>query len=269
VSYFGYSQLALYKACPKRYWFERISQRPDSTFDCRNAFLGSLLGGLLARFYTERWWALGARAKPRMTVATHEISADLHTKIDYPWTRGEWQEHMATAQAAIPTILDVVVREQLIAPRMEIELPVEVVLDTGDILTGTPDLVLDKPGSLVLLDAKGGGRIGKYVAADQLRLYQLGLASHPRYQRLPDKVGFWWLRHGKIVWKRTPKTALPKWVEGVKRTITRLKDGDFAANPGPLCRYCAFRAECPEGMATLREVKTVLASDEATGIISL
>jgi hypothetical protein len=269
VSYWGYSQLALYTSCPKRYWYERIQKRPDATFDPRNAFIGTLLGQLVAQFYAERWWARGAEAKRLMVHGLHGISNDLQQVITYPWARGEWEDKMAVATAAIDPILAVVVRERLIASRVDIELPVEVPLGGGDILTGTPDLVLDTAGALILLDAKAGATVGRYVKSDQLRLYQLGVAAHPRYGRLPDKVGFWWLRHGRIVWKRTPKDALHRWLDGVRRTIARIRAADFVPTPSPLCRFCAFRSECPEGTASMRVVKVACASDEAVGITSL
>lgn len=270
MSYFGYSQLARYKDCPKRYWYERIANRPEASRDQRNAFIGQVLGGVVARFYTQRQWTLGPKAGKAMVYAVHELAEAAEAIGDYPWQRGERQERIDQALAAIPVILKTIVDEELVGPRIEIELPVEVPLDTGDILTGTPDLLIEQASKrLILLDAKAGANIGKFVSADQLRLYQLGVSIHPRYGRLPDRVGFWWLRHGRIVWKRTQKPDLAKWIEGVKETIGRLRDGHFDPKPSTLCRYCPFRAECPAGLRQLAEIDTDLASDDAVGTISL
>jgi len=268
VSYFGYSQLRLYQKCPRQYWFERVAKRQPPVSDQRNAFVGSLLGAVVAAFYTHRWWTAGGNARKLMAMEVYEASHRLHALQDYPWHRGELQEKLQTAQDTIPRILDVIVRERLIAARIDIELSVEVPLDTGDTLVGSPDLVLtDADGASTVIDVKAGATVGRYVSNDQLRLYKLGVGAATG--RLPARAGFWWLRHSRIAWKRIPDSTLPKWVDGVKATIARLRSGDYAPTPSGLCRYCAFRAECPEGMEDLQVRKTILASDDAVSVVRL
>jgi RecB family exonuclease len=270
VSYFSYSQLALYKRCPKQFWFERILKRPMD-LDNRRAFIGHVLGGVVARFYSDMIWKEGKWARPCMASLVNELSASLHLTQHYPWQPGEREDAERACHAALPLILQVVRDEKLVARRVDTEVEVKVPLDTGDVLVGSADLLLEAApgGHLTLLDAKAGGSLGKYVKADQLRLYQLGIGMHKDFRRLPDRVGFWWLRHGKIIWKRTPKTALKKWVDGVKATIAQLRRDDFGATPGDHCRWCPHRQDCPEGMEKLAVVKTLLASDDVTGVISL
>lgn len=272
MSYFSYSQLALYKRCPKQFWFERV-MKVKAPRDDRRSFIGHVLGGVAARFYTDKLWKEGRWARVRMAELVTEIDRKLHTASEqvYPWQPGEREEALKTCIEAIPPMLSVVKAHQLVARRVDTEVAIEVPLDTGDIIVGSADLVFeDAPGGrLTVLDGKGGGSLGKYVSADQLRLYQLGLGMHRDFRRLPDRVGFWWFRHGRIVWKRTNKTTLRKFVEGVKLTITRLRSDDFGAQPGTHCRWCPHRTVCEEGMESLKVVKTQLASDETVGWVSL
>lgn len=270
MSYFSYSQLALYKRCPKQFWFERI-MKVQTPRDDRKAFIGHVLGGVVAQFYSDKVWKEGKWARVRLAELVRARADALHAVQVYPWLPGEREDAEKACLDAILPILQTVRDERLVTRRVDTEVSIEVPLDTGDILVGSADLVFEEaPGELLtVLDVKGGGSVGKYVKADQLRLYQLGIGLHRDFRRLPDRVGFWWVRHGRIVWKRTNKTTLRKFVEGVKATIARLRSDDFTATPGDHCRWCAYRQDCIEGMEALKVRKTLLASDDTVGVTSL
>lgn len=275
MSYFSYSQLALYKRCPKQFWFERI-QKVHVEPDDRKAYMGHVLGGVVARFYSDQLWREGKWARVRMAELVTEIGNELHATVNagsykraYPWMPGERAEVEKDCLDAILPILTTIRDERLIARRVDTEVSIEVPLDTGDIVVGSADLVFeDAPrGRLSVIDVKAG--MAKNTKADQLRLYQLGIGMHKDFGRLPDRVGFWFVRQGKVAWKRTNRTTLRKFVEGVKGTIARIRRDDFTANPGDHCRWCPHRQSCEEGMESLKVTKTQLASDEAIGWVSL
>lgn len=270
----SYTQLALYKRCPLQFFWARVEPQPGLPRDPRRAFIGHLLGDLISRFYLEQWWRRGAEAQALMVAHVYPLADAIDQREQIVWRPGERDPWIALAIETIPKILAVIIEHRLIGPFVAVEYGITVPLGgpERDQLHGRSDLVVGRTdGTLVLADLKGGGSIGKFVSPDQLRVYALGALCDPRLGRLPDRVGFWWLRHSKIVWRTFTRENLLTFVEGVQNTIARVRAKYFGPEPGSHCAYCDFRNECAAGKEYLWNEKysTKLASDENAGTVDL
>lgn len=271
----SYSQLAHYKRCPQQYKFDRIEKRPKAPFDTKQKFIGVLLERLVQEFFLQRWWAQPATMIPAMVSAIPRLSGEVSRAEQIPWLRGEDSKWEQVARDAIGPILRVIRDHRLLDydPVMEQELRVEI--PGGHQVFGRADFIFRaKSGDVaMILDGKGGGNIGKGVHGDQLRTYALGTSQSPTFgRRVPQRLGFWWYRHGKIVWKGMDTTLLSKFEHGVLGTIRQVMANAYPPRPGPHCRYCDFKPDCPEGRAYLmkRAAKsTKLATDQNFGVVSL
>lgn len=270
----SYSQLALYKVCPLKFYWARVDpQRPAVPWDNRKAFIGILLGEIVAKFYLDQWWRDPQTALAKMVADAPQRSVEITAKEGITWNRGEREKWVEKAIETLPKLLDVIAREQLLGPIICVEYGMTVPLGgpDNDAIHGRIDLVIQRlDGTLIVLDLKGGGTIGKFVSADQLRLYACGIMADPRFRRLPDKVGFWWARHGKVVWRTFKRENLLKFVHGVEHTIARVRGKDFEPTPGSHCAYCEFRAGCGAGQAQIWKMKpSKVALDGNSGSLDL
>lgn len=270
----SYSQLKDYLECPLRFYWVRIDKQPEAqTKDQTRAFIGILLGELLARFYLEQWWRQPEGLEQRMTALLVPLAHTIGEREAIVWKDpGDLTKWLGVAAETIPKMLDVIRTERLLGTSVAVEYGMTVPVGNGDRIHGRIDTLLVRPDrTLILIDGKGGGSIGKYAHADQLRLYALGVLADPAFRRLPDKVGFWWFRHGKIVWKQFTEATLLKFVSGVQQTIARIRAKDFEPTPGGQCRYCEFRLKCGAGQQYLWREKftTTWATDQNSGSLDL
>lgn len=250
----SYSQLALYLDCPLKFYWARLDpSTKDQPRDNRRAFIGILLGEVLARLYVEQWWREPGALQARMVAACHTLAPVITQREGIVWATPQAMEEWVTlAVDTVPKILAVIGTEQLLGVTVAVEYGISVPFGGGETVHGRIDLLIVRPdGTILLIDLKAGGSIGKFASPDQLRLYALGILADPVYRRRPDKVGFWWLRHGKIVWKQFTDETLLKFVAGVQQTIARVRAQDFMPRPGSHCRYCDYRAGCATGQAHL------------------
>lgn len=250
MAHWGYSQLAIYRKCPLRFFWERVEKRPTKYVqDDRSAYIGNLLGRLLERFYMEQWWREPDVLHPRMVAAIRVIGDALLRDTLLPWQPGEREKWDLIARETIPRILQTVRDERLLTPLVAVEYGIKVPLGgDNDVLFGRIDYLFEGADrSLTVIDGKGGGSLGKHVSTDQLRTYALGVLADPRFGRLPDRAGFWWFRHERVVWKQFTRATLLKFVTGVKQTIADIRAKRFEARPSGDCRYCGYLTACGAG----------------------
>ncbi len=254
MSFFSYSQLSSYVACPQKYLWSRMEKRQPKVKDeyvPTAQFIGSVFAQLLDLLYREQWYKkrpfdlLASLRGVMMTVGKRITVAD-----EINWPRGGLAKALGVVDDALPGVLTTMLNENLIGERHRTEYEINVPLDNGDIVTGGLDLLVEhEDGRLLLLDGKAGNP--RYAKVDQLRLYALGLLHDPKYRRLPDKSGFWFFREGRVSWRRITVPMLVKFRAGVQATVDRLRSKDFVATPSGLCKVCQYRLECPEGQAFL------------------
>lgn len=242
----NYLKYASYKTCPLQYKW-RFVQKPTFwvRWDRTNAFIGLLLMKLVERFYQEKWWSLpDCVERMRKAIPTTTIQILAAEKIYLSdEIREKWNQ---VAHDTVPTIVNAIREYKFLSDDMYVEREEEVPLSgTEDVLQLRPDFVIFREAEYTLLDGKGGSTVGRYVDNDQLYFYAGALESI--YKRLPDRLGFWWFRHGKLV--LIPIT--PEHVETVRDKargyVAGIKAGLFEAKPGSHCRLCDYRVGCDKG----------------------
>lgn len=262
MAYWSYSQLALYKKCPLKFKWQRIDKRPMPPWDGKNAFIGNLLQKIVERFYVEEWWRDPHHVSERMLAEIPPVARQMTEAEGVKWLVGEQEKWISVALDTVPKIIEVIKAERLLGTtnlsEYEIKVPIR-----GDLVVGRVDFIFEHPnGDVTVLDGKAGGSFGKYVEADQLRLYSLGLL-HSQFKRLPTRVGFWWYRHARIAWRPVSRKVLDKFEAGVQATISKVRARDYRPKPGGHCHFCEWKTDCTEGKQWLwRNQKTVAIESE-------
>lgn len=248
--HFSYSELRDFKTCPKLHGLKYAERRPIAPEREKKAFVGTILGSVIEQFYKERWWREPATVLQRMEDYALERARGRTERKRIDWLPSEWDAMWKLVCDTLPKILTVIKRERLLGARNEVEHESFILLtDAAGVehtIHGRIDILIFLPnGDLILLDAKAGGSKGKFVHTDQLRIYCLMVKRE--FGQYPKRVGFWWLRHEEIIWKRMTATTLATFEEGVSKTITQIVAGTTSPAPGTHCRYCDFFFECDEG----------------------
>ncbi len=249
----NYSQLRDYRKCPRLYEKKHVEDRSDEE-DQKRAFVGNVLGRLVEQFYVQRWWIAPDALDWTMQQAADKLMRETTDADSILWTAEEKAEVTHKIYEALPVIVEVIKREKLLSKDLYTELETElhytdIVKGETVVIHGRPDLVINRGGTLTILDEKGGGTFGKYTDRNQLRQYALALWRGGPFKRIADRAGFWWLRHGKIVWAQITEKKLLKFEEELKATAKKALSPPYPPTPGTWCRGCAFRLECPEGKA--------------------
>lgn len=245
----SYSSLRDFKKCPKLYRL-KSERRPIPPEREKKTFVGTILGSVIEQFYKERWWREPASVEARMVAYGIERAVGRTERKKIDWLPSEWQAVLDAIHETVPKIIAVIKQERLLGVRNEAEYEGVVLVEDNHgaehTVHGRIDLlIVYANGDMVLLDAKAGKSLGKFVDTDQLRLYCLMI--HRMFGHYPKRVGFWWLRFGKIVWKRVSAKTLAKFKSGVANTLTDIVLDKNTPTPGSHCRYCDFYAECDEG----------------------
>jgi CRISPR/Cas system-associated exonuclease Cas4 (RecB family) len=123
-----------------------------------------------------------------------------------------------------------------------------------------------EPGRYEVHDYKTGSWLPpqKRLDADrQLALYQIGLE-----QTYPDVESVELVWHYLLFNKTLRSARSPEALAELKATTIRLIDTieaatEFAARPGPLCRWCEYRAICPEAVQPRADEEPPFPGDEA------
>lgn len=269
----NYSQLRDFTKCGRLYQKKHLDGRADEE-DPKRAFIGHVLGRLVEQFYVQRWWIAADTLDWTMTQAARKLEREVTDAESIIWQAGELAEWQTKIDAALPVIVATIKAEKLLSKAVHLEY--ETTLDYTDIVPtdtvrihGRPDIIIERGEVLTVLDAKAGGTVGKFTDRNQLRQY--ALAVWKKFGRLPTRVGFWWLRHGKIVWMKISEQSLTKFEGVLKETARKALSGPYLPEPSAWCRGCAFRMDCPEGRAygMTKGSKVVIAVEANVGTVSL
>jgi len=83
-------------------------------------------------------------------------------------------------------------------------------------------------------------------AKESIQLGVYALAYQKIYQRLPNKVGLYFLENGTVGEYKPDEKTLAKTEEQIKTAEEGIKEGNFEATPSYfVCNYCAYNSICP------------------------
>jgi CRISPR/Cas system-associated exonuclease Cas4 (RecB family) len=248
---FPYLKYSVYKTCPLQYFWRFIQNPPFRVFfDRRYAFLGLVLAKIVERFYLEKWWdepdPIARMRKALPLVSQQFIDAD---KLNFrPEELRDW---LTIAHETFPLILGTIKAEKLLSDELYVEREEEIAFGDSDKLQMRPDLIIVRKGITTLLDGKGGKTVGRYVDDDQLIFYA-GIWRELN-GRIPHRVGFWWFRHGKIVWLKVSNEEVDRVLVNARKFIDCIEEKQFEPSPGQHCRLCDYRVGCDAGQRFIAE----------------
>lgn len=245
------SGAATFEQCPRRWRFRYVERLPDPPGV--DALIGTFTHLVLERLMQQHPIRRTlddarriARARwPEMAGSDDYRDLELNDQQarDFRWRA--WTAIEGLWDLEDPSSVDVRATEQ----------QVSVTLD-GVPFRGVVDRVECESGGLVISDYKSGrAPTARYAPSrlQQVLLYAAAVAEETGEQ--PVKAQLLYLRQRIVATAVTP-IELEDAVDQLKSTwaaIARACDGDeFAAQPGPLCGYCAYAERCPEGQAENR-----------------
>jgi putative RecB family exonuclease len=263
---YSYSKLRSFSNCPLQFRFRYLDRIPVE-HEGIEAFTGKRVHEVLEALYR----ALAADPEP-------PVLEDLFTLFDAAWERA-WHPHVEIVRReATPEDYQRMGKRCLAtfyrgnwpfsgdrSLGLEVEMEFDLERDPRDPIRmrGIADRVAaSESGDLVIHDYKTSTYLPRKeeILADlQLAIYQLGARAHWPERRDP-KLIWHFLAFGRRVTVRLgglgiagKETAIRRQVDVIENAVAA---GRLRARIGSLCRWCAFRAYCPdyaqrEGIAVL------------------
>ncbi len=249
---YSHSKLSAYENCPRQYEYRYVQKLPAET-ESIEAFVGKRVHEILERLYHHigRWqrppslrqvldrfekdWPL--HWSDRVAIIKSEQSADDYKRLGTRCLENYYRGHYPFDQA------ETVGLEQHVALALD--------SDGRYRVRGIVDRIArPRPGHYEIHDYKTGSYVPPQRRLDedrQLGLYQIALEQSRRDVESVELV-WHYLAFGKTL--RSSRT--PEALDGLKRDTIGLIDviesaTEFPVKPGPLCRWCEYRALCPEG----------------------
>ena len=254
----SYTELRDYKRCPYyvqllRTPVESLAQFAQDSERAKRTLVGDVLQKLVERFYVQEFWRCPPLTEKLMYDHAETLLAKLSHDGQVLFSGDELPQARTAIQDAILPILTVIKEERLLAPKTHAELELQKTYvglwpDGRDVVVhGRADFVYDRPEELTLTDGKAGRTVGAHLDQDQLRFYAMLLRDDPRFGRLPNRVGFWYFRHGIVLWKTFTKKQLATFERELMARIQRLGFDDYTPRTGSHCRSCDLRLRCEPG----------------------
>jgi ATP-dependent exoDNAse (exonuclease V) beta subunit len=221
------TSIALFQACPRKYYLERYigltaenggDRQPDREFEGAG---GVGLGTAVHRILSGIPLAASAGADPGEDPGESEEARELAARFQ----SSELGRRSASAA--------------------RIEREFDFLLYVEDIvLRGQIDLWFEQDGELVLVDYKTDRDEAPEAYELQLRLYALALQKYAG--RLPDRVVLHYLRSDRLAEVSLLPGELDAARDAVRRFMAAQESLEFPLNPGSRCRACSFwRNLCP------------------------
>ncbi len=256
-SYLSYSQIALFRACPRKFAFQYVEHAPKDFLPVTLLFGGSVHAAL-ERYFQSRLEGMEVRQEQLLAVYHQAWKRQMIDAGDVPVRWGK-TESTETIHALANRMFTLFASSPLSQPKgtiLGIEEELRVVLDPDlpDVLTKV-DLVTQTAGALHVIDWKTSrGRWNQQKAqesSDQLVLYGVTVSRMSRSLNLPVKLHF-----GIITKAKTPVVqVLPVPIdtrrvivlkESVRGVWQAIQSGNFYPSPSSQnCTTCPFRSRCP------------------------
>jgi putative RecB family exonuclease len=243
------SAASTFRQCARRWKLRYVDRLPDPPGE--PALVGTFVHRVLEElFVADPQGRSVERAKALARDVWPEIEADdgfVALELDEEASRGfrwrAWRSIEGYFAIEDPTAVEVVEREQMVE------------CDLGGVpFVGVVDRVERVGGHLVVADYKTGRPPAARFAADRLSQVFLYAAAIAELGERPAQVRLLYLG-AKVLAAQATDAELTQVVDQLSETWdaigAALSADDFAPRTGPLCGWCPYVAECPEGQAEL------------------
>ena len=242
------SSASVFRQCPQRWKFRYIDRLPDPPGE-------AALAGTFAHRVLEDLLSLEPqdRTMDRARALATEVWSDMQDDRDFRALELDpdgVRNFKWAAWRAIEGLWDLEDPKTVELIDTETEVSVEI---GGVPFIGYIDRVESTADGLVISDYKSGRAPGRRFSSDRLEQVLLYAAALAELQgTLPARARLLYLGQrideaevtAENIGEVTERLAAT-WEELLRRSET----GEFPADPGPLCGWCAFVRHCPEGLA--------------------
>lgn len=236
---FSYSQIETYKRCPLQYKYSYVLKIPTSPSQA--ASFGDSIHKTLQSFYLE-FMKNRSISKNRL----FEIFKSMWIPIGYSAKNHE-KRMKEEGKNMLARFYDKFHKKNL--KIIDLEKLFKIKIDQDIFVTGKIDRVdLKEDGSIQIVDYKTGKKPGQAELEKslQLSIYALAATNKGLYHKPLDKIDltFYFLQDAeKISLKRSPQD-LESVGATIKESVVKIRSGNFLANVGPWCDFCAFKMVC-------------------------
>ncbi len=247
---FSYSSLNTYDACPLKYAFQYVYRMPGPDKPVAAFAFGNAAHEAFEAFTRERR-EREARGEPMPT------REDLGREFQARWVSTAFGDKTTEEgyQRRVATLLDNFWNGEIssLGEAEKEEEAFELTIDPGDgsapvVIYGKIDRIDRLPsGGIEVIDYKTG-RVSSQKGVDeslQLSIYALACRDALSLGT-PEKVTLYFTESATRMSTTRTDEELDAARSDILARVGRMRGGDFAATPGDPCRWCDYRAMCPE-----------------------
>ena len=246
----SYSSLDTYERCPLRYAFRYVYRIPEPDRPAPALAFGSIAHAAFEAFTRDR----RERAARGDSPPTRE---DLEREFRARWTPSDFGDRTAEEgyQRKVANLLDNFWRGEIssLSEALSEELDFELTIDPGDgsapvVITGQIDRIDRLPsGGIEVVDYKTGSTKSQKSVDESLQLSIYALACRDALNLgTPERVTLYFTESAQRLSTARTDEQLDAARGEVLARVAQMRAGEFAATPGYPCRYCDYRAMCPE-----------------------
>ncbi|MGK2849816.1 MAG: ATP-dependent helicase [Candidatus Limnocylindrales bacterium] len=246
----SYTSLSAYERCPLQYAFGYVYRMPRSEKPVAAFTFGSTAHEAFEAFTKERRERV-ARGEPPPT------REDLEREFRSRWKPTDFGDQATEAGYArrVSTLLDNFWEGEVasLGEAIREEEDFELRLDPGEgqdpvLIRGSIDRIDKLPGGgLEVIDYKTGKVSSQKGVDESLQLSIYALACRDALDLgTPERVTLYFTESATRLSTTRTDDQLDAARADVLNVVLRMRDGEFTATPGEACRYCDYRAMCPE-----------------------
>jgi len=217
---YSFSKLAVYKDCPKRFFYNYIEKAPQDHMDRTALIKGGAIHSIFEK-YPEK--------------STHK-HAERYQHIANKFINSELGQHYLFREST---------REYDFGLTRDFK-PTKYSDKTG-LFRGSIDYICIIDGVLHLIDWKSGKYVQlRWQSFDQLSFYAIYFFMvYPNIDKI--KLAYVYIEHGLQNDILLERKYLDNYIDGLMELINNLeKEEDFDKNPSRLCSWCPFQSHCKD-----------------------
>lgn len=239
VSQFSYSKLSTFSACPEKFmWSYKYFYHPKSSFAVYGSFGSAVHLSINEKFINNENRKEMLAKWP--SILTLQLKKDL-INLDEKSYNNFLQQGIPLLNTFYTYFKDNgLLNNKNAYPELEFKLNFP---KFGFYISGKIDIILEFETHYLVLDFKTSKNIESY-SADQLIYYYLALYDYLKKHNLPIKpfkLGFFFLRHNKIIEINITKEDIKKLMRKVLNTREDICNSNFHPTPGGHCNFCEYK----------------------------